>query len=163
MGYRKWCRRRRGSGQSTTAPIVPPAFRLHNGMLLPPAAGGGGMSKLHSQLALFGAIDTEVTLAKTALKQGAEGEDAAKHTAVIAMAGQFLPGTTGFGQNGWYAELGKFINRPEVRRSDEHSNEHIEFPDLTSALSELQTTTNERDDRDPVLARAVYGAIILKK
>lgn len=117
------------------------------------------MPILHSQLALFGAIDAEVTLAKNALKQDAEGEDAATHQAVIDMVGKFLPGTTGFGQHGWYRELTRFLNKPPVRRG----SNRVEFPDLPGALGELHEPGNREHDRDPIMARAVYAAVILEK
>ena len=44
------------------------------------------MSKLHSQLAIFGAIDQEVTEAKNRLRAGEPDTDAAKDAAVIDLA-----------------------------------------------------------------------------
>ncbi|WP_029115865.1 hypothetical protein [Mycobacterium sp. URHB0044] len=117
------------------------------------------MSKLHSQLALFGAIDQEVSAAKKRLKDGADGDDAAAASDLIDMVGKFLPGTTGFGQHGWYAELAKFLNRPPVLCG----RSRVVFPDLNRALAELRGAEKEQNDRDPVLARAVYAAVILKK
>jgi hypothetical protein len=117
------------------------------------------MSKLHSQLALFGAIDQEVTNAKKCLAAGAADSDAIKYAGVIDMVGEFLPGTAGFGQHGWYSELASFFNRPDVLRSCVG----FEFPTISVALNELRKAYVDEDDRDPVLARAAYAAIILEK
>lgn len=117
------------------------------------------MSKLHSQLALFGAIDREVSAAKERLREGVDPDEAAVAAGVIDMVGKFLPGTTGYGQHGWYAELTRYLNAPPVARG----RNRVMFPDLAEALAELRGTENQQDDRDPVLARAAYAAIILKK
>ena len=117
------------------------------------------MPILHSQLALFGAIDQEVAEAKNKLRNPAEGDDTAAAAGVIDMVKKFLPGTTGFGQHGWYAELTSFLNSPPVL----HGSDGVVFPDLRGALGELQEPGNQVDDRDPILARAVYAAVILEK
>jgi hypothetical protein len=117
------------------------------------------MPILHSQLALFGAIDQEVSDAKRKLRDPAEGDDTVAAAGVIDMVGKFLPGTTGFGQHGWYAQLTSFLNSAPVRQEDGN----VEFPVLRDALGELHEPGNQIDDRDPILARAVYAAVILEK
>jgi hypothetical protein len=117
------------------------------------------MPILHSQLALFGAIDQEVAEAKRKLRDPAEGDDTVAAAGVVDMVGKFLPGTTGFGQHGWYAELTSFLNSAPVL----HGSHGVVFPDLRGALGELHEPGNQIDDRDPILARAVYAAVILEK
>ena len=118
------------------------------------------MPKLHSQLAIFGAIDKEVTDAKNRLRAGEDDRDEAEDYAVIDLAKRFLPGTAGFGQHGWYRELTTYLNRTQIRKSEES----LRFPTLGEALGELREVgSNEGDFRDPVLARASYGAVVLAK
>ena len=118
------------------------------------------MPKLHSQLAIFGAIDKEVTDAKNRLRAGEDDRDADKDMAVIDLATRFLPGTAGFGQHGWYRELTTYLNRTAIRKSEEP----VRFPTLGEALGELREVGEaEEDFRDPVLARACYGAVVLAK
>jgi hypothetical protein len=129
-------------------------------MLIRTRPEGAAMSKLHSQLALFGAIDQEVVDAKDRLKQGAEGDGAATDAAVIDMVEKFLPGTTRFGQHGWYAELVTYLTTVAAAEGSAQLN----FPDLGQALNELaEGGTEEEDDRDPALARAAYAAVVLEK
>ena len=124
------------------------------------------MSKLHSQLALFGAIDQEVVDAKARLRRG-DGDDAAD-TEVIEMVEGFLPGTTGFGQHGWYQQLFTFL---ATKTSTRGGSEGVTFPDLETAITQLVTRTSvaeveekeREDERDPVLARAAYAAVVLEK
>lgn len=120
------------------------------------------MSKLQSQLALFGAIDQEVVNAKTRLRGGATGRDADVDSAVVDMVGRFLPGSTGFGQSGWYQELQVLVQTQAAHSSD---SELFTFPDLRAALDDLTENHDgeETDDRDPILARATYAAVILDK
>jgi hypothetical protein len=144
------------------------------------------MSKLHAQLAVFGAIDQEVVAAKKRLRAGASGDNAATDAAVIDMVEGFLPGTTRFGQHGWYAQLVTFLNakskRPAPAASEPDPAQEVSvarfaqdegappappvvnFPELEAALDELETSiSHEDDERDPVLARAAYGAVVLSK
>ena len=58
------------------------------------------LNLLQSQLAFFGAIDEAVVYAK----QG-NGKNPDK---VLRTVEAMLPGTTGFGQAGWYRELQQF-------------------------------------------------------
>jgi hypothetical protein len=76
-----------------------------NGMLRRTKPEGSVMSKLQSQLALFGAIDQEVVDAKTRLREGATGAEADTDSAILDLVGRFIPGATRFGQSGWYQEL----------------------------------------------------------
>ena len=116
------------------------------------------MSKLHSQLALFGAIDQEVVAAKARLREAPEGTDPEIDNAVIGLVEGFLPGTTRFGQHGWYEQLTNYLETRAVRPPAQGS-EVFKFPDLGDAIDELETNISEEDDeRDPVLARAAYGA-----
>jgi hypothetical protein len=120
------------------------------------------MSKLQSQLALFGAIDQEVVDAKSRLRQGATGADAEIDSAVIDMVGRFIPGSTGFGQSGWYQELQVLVRTEATHSSD---SEGFTFPDLRAALDDLAERHDEEetDDRDPILARASFAAVVLYK
>lgn len=120
------------------------------------------MSKLHAQLALFGAIDEEVTNAKIRLKEGSTGAAAARDCEVIELASKFLPGTAGFGQNRWYPELTEYLRRPELR-TDPVSSGGPSFPELGDAIQEISDTSNEPNDHDPAMARASYAAIVLRK
>ena len=114
------------------------------------------MPKLHSQLAIFGAIDKEVTDAKNRLRAGEDDRDEAEDYAVIDLAKRFLPGTAGFGQHGWYRELTTYLNRTQIRKSEES----LRFPTLGEALGELREVgSNEGDFRDPVLARPVFRIV----
>jgi hypothetical protein len=71
------------------------------------AGGRALLNLLQSQLSFFGAIDEAVLFAKDG-----HGENP---DAVLNIVGTLLPGTTGFGQAGWYHELLDFANRPTVR------------------------------------------------
>ena len=128
---------------------------------------------LQSQLSFFGAIDTAVLHARRG-----EGPDP---DGVLRMVDSFLPGTTGFGQAGWYRELQEFANRPEVRADDRE--QQLSFPTVAEAVSDLQaarrapavaiaargvTTTGFQEPpynpyHDPALARSAYAAMILAK
>lgn len=138
------------------------------------------LNLLQSQLSFFGAIDEAVLYAK---QGNGENPDAVLQT-VEAM----LPGTTGFGQAGWYRELEDFANRPGVRvfRSA------VRFPTISESLGYLQAPTAEQKmararewsggdpasapaqlperiadaydpAHDPVLARSAYAAMVLAK
>ena len=87
------------------------------------------MGKLHSQLALFGSIDDEVVK-----------RNDPRTTAIVE---SFLPGTTGYGQRGWFGELRNFVNQlaPSGR---------VEFPSREEALGDLIRT-------QPVTAPAADG------
>jgi hypothetical protein len=133
------------------------------------------MSILHSQLAIYGAIDDLVLQAR-------EGKNGTTDRAVLAAAAKLLPNSTGFGEAGWYRELEQFINRKRVRVADSpltfpglgdataelikvpamsgHELEHVRDPNGTGGF-EAQTAYNFT--YDPVLARAGYGAFALLK
>lgn len=136
------------------------------------------MSIVHSQLAIYGAIDELVIEART----GGKGSN---HRDVLDAAAKLLPNTTGFGEAGWSRELTQFINRAGIRNAD--STEPLTFPTLTDATAELIAVpppvaepdvapSGNPDDADgfedqsfynsaydPVLARAGYGAFVLLK
>jgi hypothetical protein len=142
------------------------------------------LNLLQSQLAFYGAIDDAVVHAQ---QGGGENSDEVLRT-VEAM----LPGTTGFGQAGWYRELEDFANRAGVRTSDVP----VTFPTFEDSLAYLATPTaagreqvavaafqrvpgnaNEPTpnplaehvsgayypDGDPVLARCAYAAMVLEQ
>ncbi len=138
------------------------------------------LNLLHSQLAFYGAIDHAVVHAQ---QGGGENSDQVLRT-VEAM----LPGTTAFGQAGWYRELEDFANHHRVRTSDVP----VTFPSFTDSLAYLAAPTAasreqvaaaafqgnldpERKkltehvsgsyypDADPVLARSAYAAMVLGK
>jgi hypothetical protein len=135
------------------------------------------MSIIHSQLAIYGAIDDLVVQAR-------KGTNGSTDQAVLTTAAKLLPDTTGFGEAGWYGELEQFINRDGVRSPD---HEHLTFPTLGQATMELssvrppmsETELNQPRNPnaaggfesqtfydsayDPVLARAGYGAFALLK
>lgn len=86
------------------------------------------MSKLHAQMALFGAIDELVS--KT------------NNLDTVATVEAFLPGTTGLGQRGWFGELKRFLSKPDLqpRGTVDNSNPRsgpVTFPDVRTALAEL--------------------------
>jgi hypothetical protein len=135
------------------------------------------MSIVHSQLAIYGAIDDLVIQAR-------KGTNGTTDEAVLAAAARLLPNATGFSEAGWYGELEQFINRDHIRIGDGH--ERLTFPTLAEATAELtqvplmsQTELDRVRDpsapggfesqtfydsaRDPVLARAGYGAFALLK
>lgn len=91
------------------------------------------MGKLHSQLALFGSLDDEVMAQKD------------PHTSAVVES--FLPGTTGYGQRGWFGQLKTFVNKLATKQDPVH------FPSREEALADL--TRDQRpsraflDDLDP--------------
>jgi len=91
------------------------------------------LNLLQSQLAFFGAIDEAVLYAK-------EGHGA-KPDEVLRTVGTLLPGTTGFGQAGWYHELHDFANRPGVRNRGWRGP--VAFPSVEQSLEYLQAETAE--------------------
>ena len=91
------------------------------------------LNLLQSQLAFFGAIDEAVLYAK-------EGHGA-KPDEVLRTVGTLLPGTTGFGQAGWYHELHDFANRPGVRNRGLRGP--VAFPSVEQSLEYLQAETAE--------------------
>jgi hypothetical protein len=95
-------------------------------------------------LSFFGAIDEAVLFAK-------EGHGA-NPDAVLRIVETLLPGTTGFGQAGWYRELEQFANRPGVRNRDFHGP--VTFPSVTAALGYLQAADSDERMR---LATAALG------
>jgi hypothetical protein len=86
------------------------------------------MSILHSQLAIFGAIDEMVLEAR----KGNRGADDQK---VLKTAARLLPNSTGFGQAGWYRELTQFLGAPGIR--NENRRGLFTFPSLDDATGEL--------------------------
>jgi hypothetical protein len=89
------------------------------------------LNLLQSQLAFFGAIDEAVLYAK-------EGHGK-KPDEVLSIVGTLLPGTTGFGQAGWYHEFHDFANRHGVRSSEWRGA--VAFPSVEQSLEYLQATT----------------------
>lgn len=84
------------------------------------------MGKLHSQLALFGSIDDEVVR-----------RNDPRTTAIVE---KFLPGTTGYGQRGWWRNLRDFIDRLSPTGS-------VSFPDRDEALRDLANPAHRRQPR----------------
>jgi hypothetical protein len=155
-------------------------FGLFIGMLTALTAGGRALlNLLQSQLSFYGAIDEAVLFAK---EGGGENPDA-----VLGIVGTLLPGTTGFGQAGWYRELLDFANRPGVINpglrgsvtfpSVEQSIEYLQASDheerrqlATAALDSEPAALPERvadsgytPYHDPVLARSAYAAMVLAR
>ena len=102
------------------------------------------MSILHSQLAIFGAIDELVVEAR----KGNRGADDQK---VLRAAARWLPNSTGFGEAGWYRELTQFLGTPGIR--NENRRGLFTFPSLEDATGELSrvpppATTPAGSDRD---------------
>ena len=85
------------------------------------------MSILHSQLAIFGAVDELVVEAR-------KGNRGSIDQAVLATAEKLLPNSTGFGEAGWYRELEQFFNREGIRNP---ARTRVVFPDLDAATKEL--------------------------
>jgi hypothetical protein len=102
------------------------------------------LNLLQSQLSFFGAIDEAVLFAK-------EGHGA-NPDAVLRIVETLLPGTTGFGQAGWYHELEQFANRPGVRNPDFRGP--LTFPSVSAALGYLQAADSDERMR---LATAALG------
>jgi hypothetical protein len=102
------------------------------------------LNLLQSQLSFFGAIDEAVLFAK---EGGGDNPDA-----VLSIVGTLLPGTTGFGQAGWYRELLDFANRPGVRNPGLRGT--VTFPSVEQSLQYLQAETAEERMR---LATAALG------
>ena len=88
------------------------------------------MGKLHSQLALYGSIDDEVVR-----------RDDPRTTEIVE---RFLPGTTGYGQRGWYRELRTFIDKLAPSGS-------VQFPTREEALRDL---ARPRERRLPTISAA---------
>ncbi|WP_113964440.1 hypothetical protein [Mycobacterium shimoidei] len=148
---------------------------------MPQVVGGRALlNLLQTQLSFFGAIDEAVRYAK----QG-NGENP---DAVLRTVETLLPGTTGFGQAGWYRELEDFANRPSVRvfrspvrfptvseslgylqasTAEERMGRSIEWPGRDTGLAPAQLPERVADAydpaHDPVLARSAYAAMVLAK
>jgi hypothetical protein len=109
------------------------------------------MSKLHAQMALLGAIDEAVQ----------QSED----PNTLKVVESFLPGTTGIGQQGWYRELKRFLNRPELAPRDGGEitgNDSVTFPSVDQAVSELNAQTQEGEPDSPAMqSRALFAATVL--
>lgn len=128
---------------------------------------------LQSQLAFFGAVDNAVLYAQRG--------NGPHPNSVLRTVESLLPGTTGFGQAGWYGELEDFANRTDVRVDD--AREQVRFPTVAEALRDLRVpvarpepsvTAGIRGGRrpaddpfdpthEPALARSAYAAMILAK
>lgn len=91
------------------------------------------LNLLQSQLSFFGAIDEAVLFAKEG--HGKNPDE------VLSIVGTLLPGTTGFGQAGWYHELHDFANRPGVRNPGLRGP--VAFPSVEQSLAYLQAETAE--------------------
>jgi hypothetical protein len=91
------------------------------------------LNLLQSQLSFFGAIDEAILLA-----QQGHGDNP---DAVLRAVAPLLPGTTGFGQAGWYGELLDFANRPGVRNADFRGP--ITFPSVEQSIQYLQASDAE--------------------
>lgn len=100
------------------------------------------LNLLQTQLSFFGAIDEAILYA-----QQGHGPNS---DAVLRTVETMLPGTTGFGQAGWYRELEAFANRPGVRVSSSPTG----FPSVEQALGYLQAADHEERMR---LATASLG------
>jgi hypothetical protein len=137
------------------------------------------LNLLQSQLSFFGAIDEAVLYAKAG-----HGENP---DAVLSIVGTLLPGTTGFGQAGWYRELLDFANRQGVR--DPGLRGPVTFPSVEQSIQYLQASDSAERMRlateaqgpepaalpervgdsgytpyhDPVLARSAYAAMVLAR
>jgi hypothetical protein len=86
------------------------------------------MSILHSQLAIYGAID-ELVLEARKGKRGAVDQE------VLKTAANLVPNSTGIGQAGWYRELEDLFNREGIR--SQGRTERLVFPTLDVATREL--------------------------
>lgn len=102
------------------------------------------LNLLQSQLSFFGAIDEAVRFAKRGHGPNPD--------AVLDIVEVLLPGTTGFGQSGWYRELEQFANRPGVRSPGRSTP--IAFPSVQAALEYLQAADSDERMR---LASAALG------
>jgi hypothetical protein len=98
----------------------------------------GAMGKLHSQLALFGSIDDEVVR-----------RNDPRTTAIVE---SFLPGTTGYGQRGWFRELRTFVDRL--------AGTSVEFPSREEALLDLADPGGRR--RPPVKPDDLPGDLVIR-
>ena len=101
------------------------------------------MPRLQDQLALYGAIDEAVV--------------AAHEPAVSSTVERFLPGTTGFGQRGWYLDVQRFLGNLAP-------GERARFPDLTTARADLIRRAGSGDGLPPaVTARVIFAEVILDR
>lgn len=88
------------------------------------------MTKLHAQMALFGAID-----------------DIVRHTddvEIVATVERFMPGLTGYGKRGWFGELKEFLAKPELAPQGSTPDSEPRprapqdmFPTLSAAIEEI--------------------------
>lgn len=120
------------------------------------------MSKVHAQMALFGALDEFVT----------QTDDPRIRNTVEA----FLPGTTGIGQRGWYAELRRFLNKNELAPRDETGAPlpragPVTMPGLTEAVAQLTNQplpgqpapADEAPPTPDVMARSIFAATVFNQ
>ncbi|MFI5509359.1 hypothetical protein ACIA48_17975 [Mycobacterium sp. NPDC051804] len=98
------------------------------------------MTKLHAQMALFGAID-----------------DIVRNTddvEIVATVESFMPGLTGYGKRGWFGELKEFLARPELAprvppSSEEPRTAENIFPPLAEAIDELEIPPSAPPSSEP--------------
>jgi hypothetical protein len=123
------------------------------------------MSKLHAQMALFGAIDELVRNTHD--------------LEVVETVEEFLPGWTGPGQRGWFGEVKEFLARPELAPHAPDSSSHgtrsaeMMFPSLEAAVGELKVSGSpplppdgppSPDAQTPTdVARSLFAATVLSK
>jgi hypothetical protein len=102
------------------------------------------LNLLQSQLSFFGAIDEAVLFAQE--------DNGPNPDAVLRIVETLLPGTTGFGQAGWYRELLDFANRPGVRNPG--LDGAVGFPTVEQSIEYLQASDPSERMR---LATAALG------
>ncbi|MDT5046872.1 MAG: hypothetical protein QOG75_2732 [Mycobacterium sp.] len=95
------------------------------------------MAVLHSLLAVYGALD----------QAAVQTQD----PQMRALVEQLLPGTTGPGQRGWYAEIQKFV------RQNASEPAAAEFPSPQGALAELTGQTPGLEDTPATLSSREMG------
>jgi hypothetical protein len=131
----------------------------------------------HHVLALYGEIDDQVVEARK-LSRPAD-------RAVVDLVETMLPGSTGFGQAGWYRELERFANRLRRERAKADGLgpvEELDFPAFNDSViflpdPERASTGKPRAarpevafrqqnrtlNRDPTYAKSIFAATILEK
>ena len=137
----------------------------------------------HHVLALYGEIDNQV-LAARKRNTPADRE-------IVDLVETMLPGTTGFGQAGWYRELEKFADKRRgkgVRAVAGAPEGPVQFPEFSDSVLFLERLAGRSPapadppqspevlrpkvqvrqqhytiDRDPVYAKATFAAVVLEK
>lgn len=107
------------------------------------------MSKLHAQMALLGTIDEIV--------------QQSENPSTLKIVESFLPGTTGVGQQGWYRELKRFLNRDELAPTGGITRSGPVFlPGIDEAVSELNALPQAGESASPAMeSRALFAATVL--